>query len=144
MIFVYLCGKQSNRILIDSSASTIQASLVLRFAILRQFSPQQFAGVLQGIASGIGISNFLPAFFMVCLNSSSSGSMKKIPRICLALSSFGFSTALFLLCFAFRCIRHMLPHVWPYIHCRVLKLFLCSSVSTRTMCIRHVAFRSKR
>ena len=73
--------------------------LVLCFPILRQVSPRQFSGALQGIAAGIGISNFLLAFFMVCLNSSSFGSMKKIPRICLALSSFGFSTAN--LCFAF-------------------------------------------
>ena len=99
MIFVIpVWCTQSNRILIDSSASTIQASLVLRFAILRQFSPRQFDSVLQGIAAGIGISNFLRAFLMVCLNSSSSGSMKKIPRICLVLSSFGFSIAHF--CFA--------------------------------------------
>ena len=32
---------------------------------------------------------------MVCLKFSSSGSMKKIPRNCLALSSFGFSMAHF-------------------------------------------------
>ena len=35
---------------------------------------------------------------MVCINSSSSGSVKKIPRICMSLSSFGFSVAYF--CFA--------------------------------------------
>ena len=52
-------------------------------------------------------------FFMVCFNSSSSGSMKKIPRNLLALSSFGFSKAHFR--FAFRCIRHMLPHIQKYI-----------------------------
>ena len=40
--------------------------------------------VLQGIAAGIGMSNFLRAFLMMCLNSSSSGSMKKIRRDCLA------------------------------------------------------------
>ena len=37
---------------------------------------------------------------MVCLNSSSSGSMEKIPRNRPALSSFGFSIAHF--CFSFR------------------------------------------
>ena len=87
-----------NRILIDSWASTIQAYLVLCFPILRQVSPRQFSGVLQSIAAGIAISNFLRAFFMVGLNSSASGSMEKIPRNCLALSSFGFSIAHF--CFA--------------------------------------------
>ena len=52
---------------------------------------------------------------------SSFGSTKKIPRNFLALSSFGFSIAHFYFCFAFRCIRHMLPHVRPYI--LVLRLF---------------------
>ena len=36
--------------------------------------------VLSSNATGIGISNFLRAVFMVRLNSSSSGSIKKIPR----------------------------------------------------------------
>ena len=80
-------------------ASTIQAYLVLRFPTLRQVSPRQFTGVLQSIAAGIGTSNFLRAFVMIGLNSSSSGSMKKIPLNRLALSSFGFSIAHF--CFAF-------------------------------------------
>ena len=72
----------------------IQAYLVLCFPILRQVSPRQFVGVLQGIAAGIGTANFLQSFFMVCLNSSCPDSMKKIPRICLlAFSSFGFSIA---------------------------------------------------
>ena len=60
----------------------------------------QITGVLQGIAAGIGISNFLRAFLMMCLNSSSSGSMKKVPRNCLALSSCGSSIAHF--CFGLR------------------------------------------
>ena len=93
-----LCGIPSNRILTDSSASKIQAHLVLLFPILLQVSPQQLTGVLQGIAAGIGISDFLRAFLMVCLSSSSSGSMKKIPRILLAFSSFGLSMIHF--CFA--------------------------------------------
>ena len=48
----------------------------LAFPILRQVFPRQFTGVLRGIAAGIGISNFLRAFLMVLLHSSSSGSMK--------------------------------------------------------------------
>ena len=70
----------SNRFLVVSSASTIQAYLVLIFPILRQVSPRQFTGVLQGIAACIGISHFLQPFFIFRLNSSSSGSMKYIPR----------------------------------------------------------------
>ena len=93
-----LCGTPSNRILIDSSASTIQAYLVVCFPILLQVSPRHVASVLQSIAAGIGISNFLRAALIVSLNSSSFGSMKKIPRNLLALSSFGFSIAH--LCFA--------------------------------------------
>ena len=59
---------------------------------------------------------FYELFFIVCpLNSSSSGSMKKIPRNCLALSSFGFSIAHFCFALLFRCIRHLLPHFWRYI-----------------------------
>ena len=54
----------------------ITSIFVLCFPILRQVSPRRFTGVLQGIAAGIGISNFLRAFLMMCLNSSSSGSMK--------------------------------------------------------------------
>ena len=79
----YLCSTTANRILAVSSASTIQARLVFFFPILRQTSPRQFTGVWQGIAAGIGISNFLRAFLMMCLNSSSLGSMKKMPRNCL-------------------------------------------------------------
>ena len=85
--------------LVLSSASTTQAYFVLRFPILRWVSPLLFLGILQGIAAGIGTSNFLRAAFIVSLNSSSFGSMKNIPLNCLAFSSFGFSTAH--LCFAF-------------------------------------------
>ena len=135
----YLCGTPSNRILIDSSASTIQAYLVLCFPILWQVSPRQIAGVVQGIAAGIGISNFLRAFFMVCSNSSSSGSMKKIPRNCLALSSFGFSIAHF--CFALRFdASEMLPHIWPYVVGSWGCLFFVSLPPT--MNIRKVASHS--
>ena len=55
-------------------------------------------GILQGIAAGIGTSNFLRAAVIVSLNSSSLGSIKNIPLNCLAFSSFGFSIAH--LCFA--------------------------------------------
>ena len=86
-------------VLCFSSASTIQAYFVLCFPILRWVSPLLFVGILQGIAVGIGTSNFLRAAFIVSLNSSSFCSIKNIPLNCLALSSFGFSIAQ--LCFAF-------------------------------------------
>ena len=59
--------------------------------------PLLFIGIWQGIAAGIGTSNFLLAVFIASLNSSSSDSMKYIPLNCLALSSFGFSIILFAL-----------------------------------------------
>ena len=66
----------------------------LFFTILRQVSPRCFT------RHCCWHRNFqlLRAFFMKRLNYSSSGSMKKIPRNCLALSSFGFSIVHF--CFA--------------------------------------------
>ena len=93
----------------DSSASSIQAYFVLCPPILLRVSPLQFAGVLQGIAAGIGISNFPRAAFIVSLNSSSFGSMKNIPLNCLALSSFGFSLAH--LCFAFFLLHQTCFHI---------------------------------
>ena len=71
----------------------------LAFPNIAGGSPLLFIGILQGIAAGIGTSNFLRAAFIVSLNSSPFGSTKNIPLNCLALSSFGFSTAH--LCFAF-------------------------------------------
>ena len=70
---------------------------MLLFPTLRSVSPLLF--ILQGIAAGIGTSNFLRAALTMSLNSSSFGSIKNIPLNCLTLSSFGFSMAH--LCFAF-------------------------------------------
>ena len=61
--------------------------------MLRWVSPLLFIGNLQLIAAGIGTSNFPRAAFIGSLSSSSFDSMKNIPLICLALSSFGFSMA---------------------------------------------------
>ena len=47
-------------------------------------------------------------FFIIRFN-------EEIPRNLQALSSFGFSFAELLFPFAFRCIRHMFPHIWPNI-----------------------------
>ena len=80
-----MCPAPSSSGLVISSASTIQAYFVLRFPILRWVSPLLFICILQGIAAGIGTSNFLRAAFIVSLNSSSFGSMKNIPLNCLAL-----------------------------------------------------------
>ena len=55
------------RTLIDSSATTIQAYLVLCSPIVRQVSLLlRHNEVLQGIVVGIGISNFLRAFLLEC------------------------------------------------------------------------------
>ena len=85
----------SIRILIHSSASIKQAYLVLCPSMARQVSLLlRHNEVLQSIAAGIRISNFLRAFFTISLDSVSSRSMKWIPRNLLASSSFGFSTVI--------------------------------------------------
>ena len=61
------------------------------------FLPWQLVGVYKALPLAPELPTFYDRFSW-CLNSSSSGSMKKIPRICLTLSSFGFSIAH--LCFA--------------------------------------------
>ena len=70
------------------SASTTQAHFVLRFQKLRWVSPLLFIGISQGVAAGIGTSNFARAAFIVSLNSSSFGSMKNIPLNCLHCRAF--------------------------------------------------------
>ena len=88
----YLCGTPSNRILMGSTASTTQKYMVLCFPILRQVFPQQFVGV-RALLLASEFPIFYERFFMVCPNSSSFGSTKKIQRNPLALSSFGLSKA---------------------------------------------------
>ena len=132
----------SNRILTDSSASSTQAYLVLRFQILLQVSPRHFTGVLQGIAAGIGISNLLRAILMVCLNSSSSGSMKKIPRFVWHYRASVSRWFTFASLFVF--MHQTYASTYLAIHCRVLRSFVSSLVSHRTVYIHQVAFRSKR
>ena len=105
-------------------------------------SPLLFIGILQGIAAGIGTSNLVRAALMLSLNSSSCGSIKNIPLNCLAMSSFGFSIAHLCFAFFFRCIRHMRPHIWPYIVWTRGCLFSCSFF--QTMCAHQVTFRSIR
>ena len=105
-------------------------------------SPLLFIGILQGIAAGIGTSNFLRAALMLSLNSSSFGSLENIPLNCFALSSFGFSIAHLCFAFFFRCISHMRPHIWPYIVQARGCLFSC--ISSQTMCTHQVTFRSPR
>ena len=103
--------------------------------ILRPLSVLRIADVLDFHKALLLASEF-PTFyerFSWCVNFSSFGSMKKTPRKSLALSSFGFLDSPFLLCLAFRCIRHMLPHIWPY-SVRVLRL----SVSLVSLSPDHV------
>ena len=98
--------------------------------------------ILQGIAAGIGTSNFLRAALIMNLNFSSSGSMKYIPLNCLALPSSGFSTAH--LCFAF---FFAASDIYVHIsgHTSSGRKVVCFLVShSRTMYIHQVAFRSIR
>ena len=66
----------SARFLVDSSDSTMHAYYVLRASGVRQVSLYVPLMILQGIAAGIGTSNFLRAFLIVSLNSTSAGSMQ--------------------------------------------------------------------
>ena len=142
VMFVY-CSAPSRLGLVLSSATT-QAYLVLRFTILRWVLPPLFIGIVQGIAAGIGTSNFLGAAFVMSLKSSSTGSMKNIPLKCLALSSFGFSIAHFLFCFLFRCIRHMLSHIWQHIVRTRGCLFPCKSPSGPCISVRRSFLQLKK
>ena len=71
-----LCRVPSKGFLVDSSASTMHAYFVLRASEVWQVSLYCPPLILQGIAAGIGNSNFVRAFKIVSLNSSSTGSMK--------------------------------------------------------------------
>ena len=71
--------------------------------------------VSQSIAAGIGNSNFLRAFFhgvfkffIIRFNEEDTTSLSCIIEL-------WFLDCPLLLCLAFRCIRHMLPQIWPYI-----------------------------
>ena len=90
-----------NAFLVDSSASTMEAYFVLPASRVLQVSFYFLLLILQGMAAGIGTSNFFSAFPTVSLNSASAGSMKWIPRNLLELSSCGNSIVHF--CFSFRC-----------------------------------------
>ena len=104
------------------------------------FSPVLFIVIISGIAASIGTSNFQRPFFMVCLNSSSSRSMKNIPRNCLALSSFGFSKAH--VCFAFFfAASDICLHISGYTYSG--RKFVCFLVSLHPDHVfRQVAFHS--
>ena len=117
---------ESIRILIDSSALTIHACFVLCCPTVQQVSLCLWSWSLQSIAAGIGISNFLRAFFIKCLNSSSSGTLKKIPRNLLALSWCGFSIA----------HLHVFPIIWPHIVRSGGRLFSCQSLPGPCISIR--------
>ena len=84
---------------VPSSLGLVLSSALAFSNIAVDSHPLLLIGILQSIAAGIGTSNFLRAAFIMCLNSSSSGSMKYILLNCLALSIFDFSMAHF--CFAF-------------------------------------------
>ena len=110
---------------VPSSLGLVLSSALAFSNIAVDSHPLLLICILQSIAAGIGTSNFLRAAFIMCLNSSSSGSMKYILLNCLALSIFDFSMAHFCFAFFFRCIRHMLAHIWPYIVWTRSWLFSC-------------------
>ena len=112
----------------------------LVFPILRQASSRQFVGVLQGIAAGTGISNFLRTLFhdvlevlILWFNEEDTSQLCGIIELWLLDSPF------FLLSFS---LHQTYASTHPATHCRVLKLFFSSSVSPRTMYILLVTFRS--
>ena len=98
MRFVSSCFKPWSRAFVGVNNTSV---FCLAFPKkLRWASPLLFIGILQSIAAGIGTSNFLRAAFIVNLNPSSFGSIKNIALNCLALSSFGFPIAIFVLHFS--------------------------------------------
>ena len=71
--------------------------------------------MLQGIAAGIGTSNFLRAAFIVSLSSSSFRSIKIFPSQLSGIVELWFLDRPSLFRFLFRCIGHKFPHIWPHI-----------------------------
>ena len=74
------------------------------FPILRQVSPLQIVGVLQGIAAGIRISNFLRAFFHDVLEVLILRFNEEYSSQLSGIIVLWFLDNPFLLCFLFRCI----------------------------------------
>ena len=72
-------------------------------------------GVLQGIAAGIGTSNFLRAFFHDVLELLILRINEEDTTQFSGIFELSFLDSPLLLYFAFRCVRHMIPHIWPYI-----------------------------
>ena len=88
------------RILIQSSASTMQAYLSCVVQLCDKFPCACYVEVHKALLLASEFPTFYEHFFIFRLNPSSSGSIKKIPRKLLALSSVGFSIAHF--CFSLR------------------------------------------
>ena len=105
----FLLWDPTMRVLIVSWASTIQAYFVVCFPTVPEVSLRWWSWNLKqccwhrNFQLSSSIFHQMLEFFI-----------KEKPRNLLALSSFGFSTAPFLLSLAFRCIRHDLPHIWPH------------------------------
>ena len=73
-------------------------------------------------------------FFVIWFNEEDTTSLS-------CIIEFWFLDSPFLLCFLFRCIRHVLPHIWPYF-IRSRGCSIPRESPPRTMYIRQVAFRS--
>ena len=105
------------RFLVDSSAWTMQAYLVLHLFSTPQVSLYFSRRVLQGIAAGIGTSNFLRRLFhnileflIIRINEVNTTQSSGIVEL------WFFDSPLSLL-FAFRRFRHFFPNLWPQSVC---------------------------
>ena len=111
----YLCGTPSNRILTDSSASTIQAYLVLFFSILRQVSRGKLLVFYKALLLALEFPAFYERFSWCFFKKNIIWFNEEDTTYLSGIFELWFLDVAHFCCFAFRCIRHMLPHVRPYI-----------------------------
>ena len=117
----------SNRLLVDSSASTMHANFVLQFPVELQVTLCWLLLILHGIAAVIGISNFLLAFFRVFkffifwINNVNSSQSSGIIESWFLDSPLLFFSAL-------RSIGHILPNLGPQVIWPGCCLSFCQSI----------------
>ena len=111
----YLWGIPSNRILIDSSASTIQTYLVLCFPNTAAGFPAAIYWCFtrhccwhRNFQLSTSVFHGMFKLFIIWFNEED-------PPYLSGIIELWFLDGPLLLRFAFCCIRQMLPHIWPYI-----------------------------
>ena len=112
----FLFWDPSMRILIDSSASTIQAYFCLVFPTAQQVSLHGQCWSLQSIAAGIGISTFYEHFsFHAWIPHRQDQWSKHHAKIwhCRALVSRSPTFASLCVSMHQKCVRIVFPHLWP-------------------------------